>query len=362
MENKLGNLVSFISKGIAPKYADESDQHVIRVLNQKCNRNFEINFENARYNNLDKKKVPEERILKENDILINSTGTGTAGRIAQIRKEQLNVPTTVDGHMIILRAKNIDPKFLGYSLKAKLRQLESYAEGSTGQTEINRERLLNETIINYPDNIEEQKKIVRQIECVDELIRLNKQINDNLAETKSAIFNELFDSKLANGLNGKLRDITDIKTGKRPKNKFNQRDSKAIYPIIGATKVMGFTTDYLYDESVVTVGRVGTHGIVQRYREPIWVSDNSFVFLSEHEDYLYELLSHRIKYSSLNVGSTQPLITQSDLKNVDIYIPTKQELSIFEKRATVLTNYQFELNRQQGILKSLQEGLLNKYF
>lgn len=188
------------------------------------------------------------------------------------------------------------------------------------------------------------------------------RINDNLAETKSVIFNELFDSKLANGLNGKLRDITDIKTGKRPKNKFNQRDSKAIYPIIGATKIMGFTTNFLYDESVITIGRVGTHGVVQRYREPIWVSDNSFIFLSKHEDYLYELLSHRIKYSSLNVGSTQPLITQSDLKNVDIYVPTKQEFSIFEERTAALTKYQFKLNKQNSTLKSLQNSLLDKYF
>lgn len=188
MRNKLGDLVSFISKGIAPKYADNSDKHVIRVLNQRCNRNSEIIIENARYNNLDKKKVPEERILKENDIVINSTGTGTAGRIAQLRKEQLDVPTTVDSHMIILRAKDIDAKFLGYSLKAKLRQLESYAEGSTGQTEINRERLLNETIIDYPDNIDEQRKLVRQIECIDELIRLNKRINDNLLELIDSIY------------------------------------------------------------------------------------------------------------------------------------------------------------------------------
>ncbi|MGZ1296039.1 restriction endonuclease subunit S [Lactobacillus delbrueckii subsp. bulgaricus] len=192
MRNKLGNLVSFISKGIAPKYADNSDKHVIRVLNQRCNRNSEIIIENARYNNLDKKKVPEERILKENDIVINSTGTGTAGRIAQLRKEQLDVPTTVDSHMIILRAKDIDAKFLGYSLKAKLRQLESYAEGSTGQTEINRERLLNETIIDYPDNIDEQRKLVRQIECIDELIRLNKRINDNLVQQLSVGFEKLY--------------------------------------------------------------------------------------------------------------------------------------------------------------------------
>ena len=38
----LGELTSFISKGIPPKYVDEKNENTIRVLNQKCNRNFEI--------------------------------------------------------------------------------------------------------------------------------------------------------------------------------------------------------------------------------------------------------------------------------------------------------------------------------
>ncbi|MBT9071700.1 hypothetical protein BTJ08_07570 [Lactobacillus delbrueckii subsp. bulgaricus] len=251
--------------------------------------------------------------------------------------------------------------YLLLSLDSTTRYLQQIAETSTTAYPSVKVEDIGNLSFDIPE-ISKQRKIVHKIRIIEQKIKLNQEINDNLAETKSAIFNELFDSKLANGLNGKLQDITDLKTGKRPKSKFNQRDSKAIYPIIGATKVMGFTTDYLYDESVITIGRVGTHGVVQRYREPIWVSDNTFIFLSEHEDYLYELLSHRIKYSSLNVGSTQPLITQSDLKNVDIYVPTKQEFSIFEERTSALTKYQFKLNKQNSTLKALQNSLLDKYF
>ena len=40
----LGELTSFISKGIPPKYVDEENENTIRVLNQKCNRNFEISY------------------------------------------------------------------------------------------------------------------------------------------------------------------------------------------------------------------------------------------------------------------------------------------------------------------------------
>ena len=184
----LRNLVGFISKGIAPKYARNDEKNIIRVLNQKCNRNGEISFEFARYNNLWERKVSSEKLLTDGDILINSTGTGTAGRVAQIRKNQLTEPTTVDGHMIIIRpSDDIDSEYLGYALKANQRLIESYAEGSTGQTEINRQRLLDETFINCP-SMGEQKKIANMFSTLDEKIRQNKLINDNLKLTLTTIF------------------------------------------------------------------------------------------------------------------------------------------------------------------------------
>ncbi|MBT9057126.1 hypothetical protein BTJ26_07350 [Lactobacillus delbrueckii subsp. bulgaricus] len=299
-------------------------------------------------------KKSSAKLLPAKSILVSSRAP-----IGYVAIANNSISTNQGFKSIVPNTDIVIPEYLYFVMKKSKAALEQVSSGSTFK-EVST-KVMSNFEVDIP-SIEVQRKILTYLMPISQKIELNKRINDNLAETKSAIFNELFDSKLANGLNGKLQDITDLKTGKRPKSKFNQRDSKAIYPIIGATKVMGFTTDYLYDESVITIGRVGTHGVVQRYREPIWVSDNTFIFLSEHEDYLYELLSHRIKYSSLNVGSTQPLITQSDLKNVDIYVPTKQEFSIFEERTSALTKYQFKLNKQNSTLKALQNSLLDKYF
>lgn len=178
--SSLKDLISFISKGIVPKYANSHDENVIRVINQRCNRNGEITFKEARYSDLSKRKVTNEKLLKNKDILINSTGKGTAGRVAQISENQLAEPTTVDGHMIIIRpSEKIDPDYLGYALKAQQRVIESYAEGSTGQTEINKQRLLDETIIKYPSK-EEQRKIANIFINLDMKIKNNQKINTNL--------------------------------------------------------------------------------------------------------------------------------------------------------------------------------------
>lgn len=187
-------------------------------------------------------------------------------------------------------------------------------------------------------------------------------INDNLAKLKTAIFNNMFDSYLRKHLNGKLQDITKITTGKRPIVKSDIKNSDNNYPIIGASKIMGYTNEYLYDNSIITTGRVGTHGIIQRFREPVWVSDNSFVFITEHEDYLCEILAHRVNYDALNTGSTQPLITQTNLRNIDIYVPTEQQFEIFENKTTTITAQQFGLKQQNRLLSHIKSQMLNKFF
>ena len=176
----LRDLVGFISKGIAPSYTDEKSETTVRVLNQKCNRNFRITYSESRLHDLSRKKVPAERFVRMDDILINSTGAGTAGRIAQI----CNLPcdTIVDGHMIIIRANNkVSQKYLGYAMKAHQWEVLQLDEGSTGQTELNRERLLDEIMVSYPTSFALQEMIVKTLEGIDRKLLINEKVNDNLA-------------------------------------------------------------------------------------------------------------------------------------------------------------------------------------
>lgn len=190
-EVPLRDLVGYISKGIAPSYADDETDTTIRVLNQKCNRNYQISYSESRLHDTAKKKVPAERYVKRDDILINSTGAGTAGRIAQIGAVPCD--TTVDGHMIILRAnEKVMQRYLGYALKAHQREVLQLDEGSTGQTELNRERLLDEIRICYPESFSEQEEIVLMLESIDHKTLINKKINDNLQQQAATVFHQWF--------------------------------------------------------------------------------------------------------------------------------------------------------------------------
>ena len=127
-------LTSLVSRGIAPKYTDDSEQI---VLNQKCIRDHYIDVSLGRPHT---PKVINEKWLKYGDLLINSTGEGTLGRAAQVWFIPENV--TVDSHVTIVRAKNqLLMYYIGLWGITHEREIEALHTGSTGQTELPRDRV-----------------------------------------------------------------------------------------------------------------------------------------------------------------------------------------------------------------------------
>lgn len=140
----LEKITSLISRGIAPKYSDNSDQIVI---NQKCIRNHMIDLSQARTHT---PKVINEKWLRLGDLLINSTGDGTLGRAAQVWFQPQNI--TVDSHVTVVRpAKENLIFYIGLWGVLHEREIESLHTGSTGQTELPKERV-KALELHLPDN------------------------------------------------------------------------------------------------------------------------------------------------------------------------------------------------------------------
>lgn len=223
IEKTLGEITSYLAKGIPPKYAENFMDDTIYVLNQKCNRNYVISYEAARIHDIKKKKVASEKMLRPGDVLINSTGEGTAGRVAQIW--DIPAPTTTDGHMITLRpTAEVDALYYGYVIKSHQKYIETLAEGSTGQTEINRQRLQDEVVVCFPKSKEEQKIIASIFDRIDRKIENNHKINRNLEEQALLLFKSWFldyepysNVKPETWEDGVLGDFVTIKRGGSPR-------------------------------------------------------------------------------------------------------------------------------------------------
>lgn len=313
----LGELTSFISKGIPPKYVDEENENTIRVLNQKCNRNFEISYNESRIHNAAVKKVPENKLLNSGDVLINSTGTGTAGRVAQIFN--IPMPTTVDGHMILLRpTKEIDPLYYGYVIKSYQKKIESLAEGSTGQTEINRQRLQDEIYITFPKDRALQKEIGTFLFQIDEKIKNNSEINNNLEQQAQSIFVNMFPN-ISNG----SCTIGNYITPKRGKSLLSKNAIFGDVPVIaGGLEPSTYHNVANTQSPVLAISASGANaGYVSLWNIPIWSSDSSYIDSSMTDDvyFWYVLLKKRQKeIFDAQTGSAQPHIYPQHITSMSV--------------------------------------------
>lgn len=75
---KIGDIAAYAKRGITPKYVETDG---FAVVNQRCVKDGIINTDFIKYTSKDK-KYSDEKKLRVGDILINSTGTGTLGRVA----------------------------------------------------------------------------------------------------------------------------------------------------------------------------------------------------------------------------------------------------------------------------------------
>lgn len=223
--------------------------------------------------------------------------------------------------------------------------------------------------------LDEQKKIAGVLSALDDKIELNNKINRNLEAQAQAIFKSWFidfepfkngkfiDSelgKIPEGWDiGTIGDISIISTGKRPDKKSVNKSNETPIPIIGASSIMGYTNKVLYDEKILITGRVGTHGIIQKIDSPCWPSDNTLVLRSKNLNFLHNCLL-LINWKSMNRGSTQPLITQNDLKNIRIILPQDGIIQNYEQLVHYFDIKFHNNNKEIYSLSQIRDLLLPK--
>ena len=121
------------------------------------------------------------------------------------------------------------------------------------------------------------------------------------------------------------------------------------------------TNDFLFEEKFIFTGRVGTLGnvfIVDNGK--VWLSDNTLVFRKIRHFYFIYFTIKLARLGDYNAGSTQPLIRESDIKEILVLQPYEAKLEAFE---TLSDQYfrKIELNNAEiQTLEKLRNTLLPK--
>lgn len=187
----------FLGRGQSPSYIEE--ESAILAINQKCVRGGKVDASYARNHN-PVVPVRNESVLQEEDVCINSTGTGTAGRVGLWVGAGART-YFADSHVTVLRLRKdiADAAFITLLLQTHDFQvgLETYCfSGSTNQVELNR-TALSKMSLSLP-SLSEQKAIAGVFKRIDSVIEQTEAFIVKQKHIKTGLMQDL----LTKGIDG----------------------------------------------------------------------------------------------------------------------------------------------------------------
>ena len=367
-EYRLGDVGKIVT-GKTPKTAI-TDNYGGNIPFLSPSDNMELKYVPITARHLTEKGLAEVKscLIPENSVCVSCIGSDMGKSVITVRpivtNQQINS---------IIPSSNFDTNFLYYILQNKKREIKFLGMNGTAVPILNKSAFSNLTIL--APELDEQRSIASILSSLDSKIENNRKICANLEAQAQALFKHWFidfapfkDGKFVESelgmipegwRVGTLGEIAEVSSGKRPLERFDTETEEHNVPLIGASCVMGYTNEAFMSTKILLTGRVGTLGVIQRFNNACWPSDNTLVLTTQFYEFVYQTLK-TLNYSGMNRGTSQPLITQGDLKKTSIIIPPNEVINEFEDTSSKLMSILEQNNKESKILSFLRDTLLPK--
>jgi len=274
-----------------------------------------------------------------------------------------------NNHLWAVKVKNnILAKFFFYFLKTV--NWNEIVRGAT-RPKVTKKYLAALEILVPPLDV--QRRIVARIEEITSRIEQAKKLREEALKNTEAIMqsalHKLFDRGMDNGWDlVELRELIKLKSGEfLPSREFKADGPFLVY---GGNGVVGRYTEYLFENPMVVIGRVGAKcGCVCISAPKSWITDNALYVAEKFKKVLNEFLVFALQHLNLNQyanQAAQPVISGKRIYPLKIFLPSIEEqkhivsyLSGLQKKVEVLKKRQEET--KMGI-KALTQAVLEKAF
>ena len=334
------------------------------LVTSKHIKNYKIDFSTANLiSKEDFEAVNKRSKVDKYDILISMIGT--VGELALIDYE----PTfAIKNIGLIKTGDELLGKYLFYYLQStKAKQyIEASLAGSTqkfiglGQ--------LRKFPIELPD-LETQKKIADILGTIDEKIELNRRMNETLEQMGQALFRHYFidNPEAEKWEEGTLGDIIiNFDSKRKPLSSRQRTEMKGDYRYFGATSVMDYVNDYLFDGKYLLLAEDGS--VMKSDNTPylqyiwgkFWVNNHAHILQAKSPftvEYLYLLLS-QANVQSLVSGAVQLKINQRAMNNFKIKRPPNELVKEFCERIDSMFEQRRKNENEIQTLTTLRDTLL----
>lgn len=311
-------------------------------------------------------------IVDEGDILISVVGT--IGLIGIVGKS-LHKANQTENCDKIINLKGLNRDYLYYYLISSLGQ-EEIKRGTVGavQPKLPLKNVMDITI-KYP-SVETQEKIVTVLNAIDNKIETNTMINRNLSEQAKILYKEWFidfgpfEGEMPGDWHlGTVEEIIELHDSKRKPLSGRQRDDmEKIYPYYGATSIMDYVDNYIFDGIYLLLGEDGSvidtegYPILQYVFGKFWPNNHAHVITGKNGfsvEMLYLLFS-LTNVQNIVTGAVQLKISQQNLKTVEVVIPSYEVITEFDEMIQPIFREIRRLRTENEKLTTLRDNLLPK--
>jgi len=322
--------------------------------------------------------------LRPGDIVVSNVGAH-AGAVFRI--PDLGKPMTLGPNALLCRPKSEDAVlrgFLYYYLVSEDGQaaIASILSGSA-QPKFNKTDFRKLSIPVCP--LPEQRAIAHILGTLDDRIELNRRMNQTLEAMAQALFKSWFvdfgpfrdrgmqDSPLGEIPAGwgvaTLGDIAKIHDSQRvPLSRRERASRRGVYPYYGATSIMDYVDDYIFDGIYVLMAEDGSvvddadHAVVQYVWGRFWVNNHAHVLQGSNTistEHLMLFLRHVIIHPYIT-GAVQPKLNQENMRRIPFVMPPPDICGALQEMITPVYS-SFRSNIEQiDTLAAIRDALLPK--
>lgn len=305
----------------------------------------------------------------KDDVIIPSSGETKIDIATAACVKHKNI--ALGGDLNVIRSDQ-NGVFLSYQLNGVLKH--EIAKVAQGDTVVHLYKNNLEKLVLALPSPEEQQKIADCLSSIDVLIAAQADKLDALKTHKKGLMQQLFSREgetvprlrfpefLEAGeweldILGKL--CANISSGK------DKSDPEGCYDLYGSTGVIGKTSRNSFHGGYILVARVGANaGLLTKAEGEFGVTDNTLVLhLNDARmiDYIYYLLNNA-DLNKLIFGSGQPLVTGTQLKSLELFLPSSGEqqkiAACLSSLDTLIAAHAEKLNA----LKTHKKGLMQQLF
>ncbi|MBW1793318.1 MAG: restriction endonuclease subunit S [Deltaproteobacteria bacterium] len=215
--------------------------------------------------------------------------------------------------------------------------------------------------------LSEQRRIVEILDQADALRRNRAEADAKAVRILPALFYKMFGDPATNpkGLSKKkLEDLIKVRSGNFLPAK--NMDPNGHYPVYGGNGINGYHSEFMFEQPVIVLGRVGIYCGAVHYSEPkCWVTDNALYVAEQSNDLHSRYLAEALRVANLNQyagRAGQPLISGSRIYPIEILVPPPEKQEVFANRIVALHRHEKRRQDAGDHIERLFSVLLHRAF